>query len=293
MRVALAAAAAVASAAVLASPPGAPASRVRLLCGVERWTVKTLQDRPRLLPPRTTTIHFLVTRPAPTTLPDRRLPFEYHVYTVVASVILIRPEADGDFHVVLEQGQDHMITETPQPTCTAGATPMRRQQMAQARAAIRYCRRAQVTGVAFFDFQHGQTGVAPNAIELHPVLAFRCLSGAVNGSPTTPPAPARTAPSPPASVSNAGKVALRSLTTPVSAGSDATLVVTVPSGTTCSIVVTYKSGPSSAAGLYTQRARNGQIAWTWMVGTRTTSGQWPIDVSCGTAGSLHTSFVVT
>jgi hypothetical protein len=31
--------------------------------------------------------------------------------------------------------------------------------------------------VAFFDFFHGQTGVAPNAIELHPVLRFRCLAG--------------------------------------------------------------------------------------------------------------------
>jgi hypothetical protein len=28
-----------------------------------------------------------------------------------------------------------------------------------------------VMGVGFFDFQHGQTGVAPNAIELHAVLA--------------------------------------------------------------------------------------------------------------------------
>jgi hypothetical protein len=27
------------------------------------------------------------------------------------------------------------------------------------------------------DLGHGQTGVAPNAIELHPVLAFRCLRG--------------------------------------------------------------------------------------------------------------------
>jgi hypothetical protein len=27
-----------------------------------------------------------------------------------------------------------------------------------------------VTGVGFFDRIHGQTGVAPNGIELHPVL---------------------------------------------------------------------------------------------------------------------------
>ena len=32
--------------------------------------------------------------------------------------------------------------------------------------------RATVTGVGFFDIPHGQTGVAPNAIELHPVLKF-------------------------------------------------------------------------------------------------------------------------
>jgi hypothetical protein len=31
---------------------------------------------------------------------------------------------------------------------------------------------ATITGVGFFDFDHGQTGVAPNAIELHPVLGF-------------------------------------------------------------------------------------------------------------------------
>jgi hypothetical protein len=46
-----------------------------------------------------------------------------------------------------------------------------------ARNAVRVCASASVTGVAFFDFDHGQTGVAPNAIELHPVLVFRCLNG--------------------------------------------------------------------------------------------------------------------
>lgn len=33
-----------------------------------------------------------------------------------------------------------------------------------------------ITGVGFWDIIHGQTGVAPNGIELHPVLSFtrRC-----------------------------------------------------------------------------------------------------------------------
>jgi len=48
--------------------------------------------------------------------------------------------------------------------------------MATARRRTRSCARARVTGVAFFDFDHGPTGVAPNAIELHPIFGFRCLS---------------------------------------------------------------------------------------------------------------------
>jgi hypothetical protein len=34
---------------------------------------------------------------------------------------------------------------------------------------------AQITGVGFFDTNHGQDGVAPNTIELHPVLDFTVL----------------------------------------------------------------------------------------------------------------------
>ena len=143
-------------------------------CGVERWPVKTLQDRPTLLPPASTTIHFLVTRPAPPTLPVSRLPFERHVYAVTAAVTLIRQEQDGDLHLVLQAGADHMIAEAPSPSCDSRATPLRREQMTVARTQVRLCAHARITGVAFFDFDHGQTGVAPNAIELHPILGFRC-----------------------------------------------------------------------------------------------------------------------
>jgi hypothetical protein len=48
--------------------------------------------------------------------------------------------------------------------------------MTRARRTARTCAKARVTGVAFFDFDHGQEGVAPNAIELHPILGFHCLS---------------------------------------------------------------------------------------------------------------------
>jgi hypothetical protein len=49
-----------------------------------------------------------------------------------------------------------------------------RQAMALARG-LDVCALARITGVAFFDCKHGQTGVAPNAIELHPILGFHCL----------------------------------------------------------------------------------------------------------------------
>ena len=245
--------------------------------------MKTLGDRPSLLPARKTTIKYLTSRAAPEGLPQTRLPFERRVYTVTAAVTLVRPEDDGDFHLVLQDGAGRtMIAESPLGSCGRSATPHRQRQIAAARARVRLCPRATVTGVAFFDFQHGQTGVAPNAIELHPILGFSCSSGVVvSGAPPTAPGP-----------SAAGGLKVVSVTSPVSAGSDATLVVSAPTGASCSIVVTYKSGPSSAAGLDSKRARGGRVSWTWMVGTRTTPGRWPIAVACGAAGSLHTSFVV-
>ena len=168
-------AAALATFAALATQPSSAATRSA--CVGDRWTVKTLQDRPHLLPARETKIHFLITRPAPSHLPATRLPFEHHVFTVTAAVELVRPEGDSDLHVVLQSGRNHMITEAPSPSCDRHATPYRRRQMRVARNHVRLCARARVTGVAFFDFDHGQTGVAPNAIELHPILRFACLTG--------------------------------------------------------------------------------------------------------------------
>jgi hypothetical protein len=55
--------------------------------------------------------------------------------------------------------------------------------MTTARRAVRLCRRAVVTGVVFWDYFHGQTGVAPNAVELHPILGFRCLGWAHQDDP--------------------------------------------------------------------------------------------------------------
>jgi micrococcal nuclease len=82
------------------------------------------------------------------------------------------------------------------------------------------------------------------------------------------------------------------LSSPNRPGSHATLVAAVSRPATCSITVLYKSGSSHARGLTSRKPSGGKVSWTWMVGTNTTPGRWPIYVDCGSAGILRTNLVV-
>lgn len=86
-----------------------------------------------------------------------------------------------------------------------------------------------------------------------------------------------------------------SVTSPVSRGNAASLVARATPGATCSIVVVYKSGPSRAQGLETKVAdADGNVSWTWIVGTRTTLGTWPITVTASLGGrSISRSTSIT
>jgi micrococcal nuclease len=95
---------------------------------------------------------------------------------------------------------------------------------------------------------------------------------------------------PAAANSAASTVRLKSLTSPVSAGSHATIAVSVSRPSSCAIVVLYKSGSSHAHGLTDKRSVGGVVSWTWMVGTNTTPGRWKILVDCGKGGFLSTTF---
>jgi hypothetical protein len=159
-------------------------------CGVERWPVKTLQD-PSVgmihFVPVETTIHALrVPHPPPDLRkinPMLRLDAEKQVYTVHALLIGFKKEGDSDYHLVLADPVDRaktMIAEIPAPACA------NKKYAAQLQAAARFIESlghatpkfktlakpvpVTLTGVFFFDFIHGQTGVAPNGAELHPVL---------------------------------------------------------------------------------------------------------------------------
>jgi hypothetical protein len=87
---------------------------------------------------------------------------------------------DPEHHVVsamirwVEEGEaPEKIAELPDEGCTAGS-PFGRQMETAKRTFIRFMQRhvqrIRLTGLIFFDKLHGQAGVAPNRIELHPIL---------------------------------------------------------------------------------------------------------------------------
>jgi hypothetical protein len=162
----------------------------RLACGVERWSVKTLTDpQARLINfhPHPTTVSALRLL-APTGFYGRGPGVERKTDRIRVRLVETKLEEDEDYHLVaadLRHPRQTMILEVPASNCTRGAASLRRRQMASARSSfIRACGypssssftrlrgTATITGVGFFDFLHGQTGVAPNGIELHPVLGF-------------------------------------------------------------------------------------------------------------------------
>ena len=70
-----------------------------------------------------------------------------------------------------------MVAESPNaPFCSVDATTYRKKQMAKARDKVKVCAHARIVGVVFWDRPHNVTGRAPNAIEIHPILDFACLS---------------------------------------------------------------------------------------------------------------------
>jgi hypothetical protein len=129
------------AAARIAAPSGASHYRfsAAVVCGIERWNIKTLKDKPLLRRAALTTVAHLVSLPRPSSLPpSSRLAFERRIFTV--SVTLDRTEADLDHHLVLTSGRNTMIAETPSPVCTQGATAYRRRQMNNSRNVARSAR---------------------------------------------------------------------------------------------------------------------------------------------------------
>jgi hypothetical protein len=161
-------------------------------CGTERWPVKTLTDADaghvNFTSVGTTVAHLRgLAVPASRPADARVAPTEVTMFRISAILIGWKLEGDRDMHLVIAdpaQPSITMIAEVPSTTCDHVCSSGHVAQFRAARAALiakfgtptssfhRFTTPPPitVTGVGFFDFLHGQTGVAPNGVELHPVL---------------------------------------------------------------------------------------------------------------------------
>ncbi len=156
-------------------------------CGVERWSVKTGTDadvsKVNLNAPTNTTITAMRAFTAPNPIPanNRITGPETTLWVINATLTLFKLESDSDYHLVIQDASGNtMITEIPSPSCVGAGSPFL-PGITNARAEFDGRFNAttsfqtanipvKITGVGMFDFLHGQTGVAPNGIELHAVL---------------------------------------------------------------------------------------------------------------------------
>ena len=172
-------------------------------CGKERWSVKTGTDPDAasvdMASPSSVTISAMCVWPAPGSPPkDARVaPYETTVWVVEGTLTGFKKEKDSDYHLVLSDAAGNtMIVEIPSSDCVGAGSPFAT-KIAAARAQFdsRYTATGslkrvsvpvRVTGVGMFDFIHGQTGVASNGIELHPVLdsQFNPTPTGTGGAPT-------------------------------------------------------------------------------------------------------------
>ncbi len=184
-------------------------------CGTERWAIKTLTDAQSAAvinsTPEQSSVSALVALPAPSKLPQsaRIAPTETQQFTVQALLIGWKeesgPTGDRDFHLVLADPADHgktMIAEIPSPTCANACASAKVAAFGSARqvlinelgpapattsaALLNPPRKVEVTGVGFFDFDHKQDGLAPNCIELHPVLQITVTGSQPGGAIALP-----------------------------------------------------------------------------------------------------------
>jgi hypothetical protein len=165
-------------------------------CGTERWDVKVMKDQAAaqvdVAHPHEATVAQLREFDAPRySDANARSAVEKKVYFVTAYVLGYKQEkGDGDFHLVIADDPNGaagtMIAELPAPECLDPSPAAERMKTAREAftamvqdkppsekyRVLRRPLRVSITGVAFFDRLHRQKGVAPNGIELHPVLAL-------------------------------------------------------------------------------------------------------------------------
>lgn len=262
-------------------------------CGVERWSVKTGTDPDAglvdLNSSTNTTIASMRAIPAPGTIPanNRVSPTETTVWVINATLVEYKLENDSDYHLVIQDASGNtMISEIPSPTCVGAGSPfLSGIQNARAEFDGRFTTTTsfqtanipvQIVGVGMFDFLHGQTGVAPNGIELHPVLDMIFNPGTQ--------APDYVLSASPGAVSLAqGGSATCTVSTAVVGGFNSTISLStsgLPAGVTATLT------PSSFAA-----PGNGSSTLTFNASSTAATGTFNVTVSATGGGVTHTSLI--
>jgi hypothetical protein len=278
----------VAVAFVLIALPGS----VLAQCGVERWSVKTGTDPDsglvNLSSTTSTTISNMRAFAAPSPIPanNRVQPAETTVWVISATLTQYKLESDSDYHLILDDGAGHtMIAEIPSPSCVGTSSPFAsgishaRSQFDAAYTATTSFQTAnvpvQITGIGMFDFLHGQTGVAPNGIELHPVIDIifnpsQTSDFSISSSPT--------------SVSIAqGSSGTTTIATTISGSFNSSVAFSaagLPTGAAASFSPTSIAAPGS-----------GSSQMTITVGSSTVTGTYNVTVTGTGGGKTHTANV--
>jgi hypothetical protein len=268
-------------------------TQVLAQCGVERWSVKTGTDPDaglvNLNSSTSTTIASMRALPAPSTIPanNRIAPTETTVWVINATLTEFKLENDSDYHMVISDASGNtMITEIPSPSCVGSTSPfLSAIQNARAKFDAQFTANTsfqtvnvpvQVIGVGMFDFLHGQTGVAPNGIELHPVLDV-----IFNPGTQTPDFILSTSPG---SLSVAqGSSASSTISTAVAGGFNSSIALSIsglPSGVTASLSPTSFAAPG-----------NGSSTLTFTASSTATTGTFNVTVTASGGGITHTAVV--
>jgi hypothetical protein len=266
---------------------------VQAQCGVERWSVKTGTDadvgKINLNSTTSTTIVNMRSPAAPNPIPanNRVSPWETTVWVINATMTVYKLESDSDYHIVIQDAAGNtMISEIPSPSCVASTSPFL-SAITNARAKFNAMFTAttsfqtanipvKITGVGMFDFLHGQTGVAPNGMELHPVLDIVFNPGTLT--------PDFTVSASPASVSvNRSSTAASTISTTVSNGFNSAVSLSasgLPAGVTASFSKTSLAAPGS-----------GSSVLTFTASSTATTGTSNVTVTATGGGLTHTATI--
>jgi hypothetical protein len=267
----------------------APPDLLAQSCGVERWSVKTGTDADvGLVNLSSSTANTILTMrgwPTPSTIPanNRISPYETTVWVLNATLVEYKLETDSDYHLVLSDASGNtLIAEIPLPACVGSGSPFlsgitnARNQLNAKYTPTGSFQTAnipvQITGVGMFDFLHGQTGVAPNGIELHPVLS-------IVFNPTT-------------TTDFSLSVSPSSLTVASGSNGSATVSTSVSGGFNSSISLSLSGLPSGASATFspTSIAAPGSGSSTLTLSTGTAAaGTYNLTITGTGGGKTHTA----